>query len=210
MGTWDDQWWRIRQFLTAGRIAGVATVIALAIGGYLLWQVDWAIRDNIADLPEVTDTIDSSLVKLRSVRIGDVDALETTPNFTWSQFVPVEIDVDCAPGRFRLPDPNRKWGEPRKHKPGKLRASLGVQIVRKSSLGDGVAEEYTALSGGSINQNHQMHWRGNTWIPHYRGNYRVRVIMITLDIDEQNVRHKSEPIVIGTFNLKVLPGEPAT
>ncbi len=209
MGTWDDQWWRIRQFLTARRVAGSVIGLALAIGGYQLMQIDWAVFDNLAELPVGSDTIDSSLGTLHSVKIGEFDALKATPSFTWSQFVPVQIDVDCAPGKFRLPDPNHKWGVPRKHEPGKLRATLGLQIVRRSSLGEGTVEAYTVCSGGSINQHNQMHWRGSTWIPNISGDYRVRVIMVTLEIDSQNVRHRSEPIIIGTFNLKVLPGEPA-
>ncbi len=209
MGTWHDQWWRIRHALTAGRVAGIVSFLVLAVGGYQMTQVDWAIYDNHAEPPEAAETIDSSLVTLRSVQLGDFDALKETPSFTWSQFVDVSIEADCVPGRFHISDPTRRWGEPRKD-PELLRASLGLETVRRSSLGDGHVTSYMALSGADVDQNNVMSWSGKTWIPHVRGEYRVRVILHrTSRRDSNNVRHPFEPLVIGTFDLHVLPGEPA-
>ncbi len=209
MGTWHDQWWRIRHALTVGRLAGAVFFLVLAVGGYQMTQVDWAISDNHAELPDVADTVDSSLMALRSVRLGDFDALKETPRFTWSQFVKVRIEADCVPGRFQISDPTRKWGEPRKH-PERIRGSLGLEIVRRSSLGDGQVVAYRALSGASVNQDNVMSWSGKTWIPHIRGDYRVRVIFHrTSRRDSNGVRHPYEPLVIGSFDLHVLPGEPA-
>ncbi len=209
MGTWHDQWWRIRHAVTAGRVAGIVSVLVLAVGGYQLTQVDWAIYDNHAELPDDPEVIDTSLVTLRSVRLGDFDALQETPSFTWSQFVDVRIEADCVPGRFQIADPSRRWGEPRKN-PELLRCSLGLSIVRRSSLGDGRVEVYGVLSGASVNRDNEMSWSGKTWIPHIRGEYRVCVVLHrTHRRISEHVRHSYEPIVIGTFDLQVTPGEPA-
>ncbi len=209
MGAWHDQWWRIRDALTAGRLAGIVSFLALAVGGYQMTQVDWAIYDNHAEPPDAAETIDTSLATLRSVQLGDFDALKETPTFNWSQFVKVKIEADCVPGRFQISDPTRKWGEPRKH-PERLRASLGLEIVRRSSLGDGRVTAYTVLSGARVDQNNVMSWTGKTWIPHIRGDYRVRVVLHrTSRRDSNGVRHPFDPLIIGTFDLHVLPGKPA-
>ncbi|MBX3439632.1 MAG: hypothetical protein KF861_19240 [Planctomycetaceae bacterium] len=193
--------------MTLGRAAAVAAVVLIIAGGYQAARTDWAAYGPAA-LPDQPEVIDSSLVTLRSVRLGEFDALEETPRFTWSQFVTVKIEADCVPDRFHISDPNRRWGDPVKD-PERFRSSLGLEFVRRSSIGDGTATAYRVFSGAKVDRNNRMSWSDKTWIPHVPGQYRVRVILITTHRDAQNVRHMSEPIVIGAFDLDVLPGEPA-
>lgn len=210
MGAWHDQWWRVRDAMTVGRVGVAVAIVLLAGGGYQLWRIDWAVVDNHAELPDVTETIDSSLVTLRAVQLGDFDALEATPSFTWSQFVDVTIKADCAPGRFHISDPTRRPNEQR-NDPGLIRSSLGLQIVRRSSHRDGSVVASTVLSGAKVDHRNRMTWSSKIWIPQIAGEYRVRVILQRTSYRDSNqVRHTFEPTLIGALNLHVLPGEPAT
>lgn len=207
MGARYDQWWRFRDAVTVGRLAVLAAVVMLAAIGCQLTRIDWAAYGP-AELPDSPEHIDNSLATLRSVQMGDFEALEVTPTFTWSQFVSVRVEADCAAGRFHVHDPTRRWGEPVKN-PDLLRSSLGLEIVRRSSIGDGSAVSYRVVSGARVNRDNEMSWSNKVWIPHVPGTYRVRVIMLTRQRGARNSRRESEPIVIGSFKLHVEPGEPS-
>lgn len=198
MGTWIDQWRRVRDAVTVRRSATTIVIGLILSGAYRLTGVDWAAYRK-AEPPDDPELIDNSLVTLRSVAIGGCDAIKETPSFTWSQFVNVRIEANCIPGRFRI-------SGFRNTNPELLRASLGLRIIRKSSVGGGRSEASFVLSGAKVDRNNKMSWTGKVWIPHVPGTYRVCVVMQTTSGRvASRERIMFEPMVIGTFNLHVLP-----
>lgn len=187
------------------RITFAGLAIGVIVGGYLLWtRVDWA-SYRPAEPPSETGALDTSLLTIRRIRFDRFDALAETPELTWAQDVEVELEAECVPDRFRIYDPSQPMGAAEMKQPGKLKSSIILDVVRRSSLGDGSKRASVTASSATVDASNSMFWSGHIRVPHVAGMYRVRVILATIYRDALQQTHRDRSLV-GAFDLKVIPG----
>jgi hypothetical protein len=191
------------------RIVRILFVLLIVGGsGYGVWAAataDWAAYGPAVP-PDVAPEIDTSLATLKTLKIGGFDALSQPLEFHWSQFVPVELTAPTPPGTFRIksgpivippPDPARLPVT-------KYRGvSVGLNVLRKSSLGDGSRSVHSSGSGAQVGRDNILRWSGKLGIPEVPGDYLLEV---QLRCGRRvNDRTEYEPITIAVFPLKVVP-----
>lgn len=186
----------------------LAVLLILGGSGYGIWAAataDWAAYGPAVP-PDVTPEIDTSVGTLKTLKIGGFDALSQPLEFQWSQFVPVELIAPTPPGTFRIksgaiviPPP-----DPAKLPVTKYRGvSVFLNVLRKSSLGDGSRCVHTSGWGAQVGRDNVLRWSGKMWIPEVPGDYLLEV---QLRCGRRvNDRTEYEPITIAVFPLKVIP-----
>jgi len=167
-----------------------------------LLHVDWA-SYGPAEPPAPVEGVDNTLLTLRNVRIGPFDALNESPELTWSQHVPVSVEGDAAHDRFVV-----RSVRSQRSQTNQLRSSIRLDIARRSSLNDGSNVVSRVASAATVDSDNRLRWSDTVWVPRVPGEYQVRVILMTFFRDEQDEKHSAEAIV-GSFGLRVLQGEPA-
>lgn len=186
-----------------GRIAIIGVVcVALLWLAKAAWTTDWyAYRP--AEPPDEVGTIDPSMIKLQSVKLGSVDALNQTVEFTWSQQLPIKVAGECDLEKVR-PDygqlSRKERSQVNQEQDARCKPSIFVQVYRKSSLGDGSLRVTQVGSGADVDKNGKLKWEGKLWIPHIPGRYLVRVTQMCAGRNAE-----ASERILGTFYLQVIP-----
>ena len=190
-----------------GTVAGVVVIVVAAI---MLTRVDWDGYGE-AQLPVTLETPNNSQVTIDRLEFAGVDALTETPELVWSQYVEVKLQATCIPDTFRISHPGMQLGEASRTQVGRLRPSIHIEILRRSSLADGTKLISQMLSGARVDPSNRLRWSNRIWVPRTPGMYRVRVVLKTRPVTARRDRRRIyDETVIGGFNLKVIPEQATT
>lgn len=151
-------------------------VISLLLSIWGSQSFDWASVGE-PELPLHDEVLDNSVVTIKELRIGNEDVIASPPTFTPYQYVNMSLVATSKPGTFRVAKGfvSRRTEEEQKL-PG---VSIRCELVRRSSLGDGMARVNSVGLAARIDENGELTWKSQVWIPQAPGKYRARIILVT-------------------------------
>ena len=186
----------------------IITAILIGSGIWVIKTIDWASHGK-AELPLFEDVIESTEVAISEITIGGIRVDTESAEYTWSQMVPVSIIATSPPGKYSPKDrlsmkSAEFWRQSQMVRPRRTLTSFHIQVIRRSSLGDGFVVVWESSSGAKADPEGKLTFENPMWIPHVPGKYRVRVYFQEITHGSNGHRDIGESLV-KTFVLTVVP-----
>jgi hypothetical protein len=181
---------------------GVLLCVVLLLRGH-----DWYASGPA--VPPLTNEVLSDIdCRLTSLQLGEQAALASDVEFTWSQYVPINVLADLDTSRWFWRLGGRSFEEKvahMKHFEHLPTAAFRVSVVRRSSLSQGEAEVCQATFAAERLDESHVKAEGQLWIPQVPGTYRARVFLRTSTRRQDRRMREVKEDLLAVFSMRVLP-----